>query len=228
MSHPPPPHPVTQRQVSGEETEDGEWLSNPRLRLLENAVGGGCGGVRACGVWGAESIRKSPPVFDKEGMVIPSGLRCVRGRSPLHPLTPVLSGPDPLHSSCDPEHIQAGQTFYTINFRKETFSVPLTSVPQHGTRLKTPVPGYFGSSISPSQLSTSGFPQALTTAYPSSSPSPQARPARSQLWAPSGLREGGGAAEAGRGEEGRAARAHHGEAGEKSRSPAGRFKLGAA
>lgn len=131
-------------------------------------------------------------LIKKVCMVIPSGLRCVRGRSPLHPLTPVLSGPDPLHSPCDPEHIHAGQTFYTINFRKETFSVPLTSVPQHGTRLKTPVPGYFGSSISPSQLSTSGFPQALTTAYPSSSPSPQARPARSQLWAPSGLREGGG------------------------------------
>lgn len=161
-------------------------------------------------------------------MVISSGLRCVGGRSPLHPLTPVLSGPDPLHSPCDPEHIHAGQTFYTINFRKGTFSAPLTSLPQHGTRLKTPVPGYFGSSISPSQLSTSGFPPALTTAYPSSSPSPQARPARSQLWAPSGLRGGGGgAAEAGRGEESRAARAHHGEAGEKSRSPAGRFKLGA-
>lgn len=50
MSHPPPPHPVTQRQVSGEETEDGEWLSTPRLRILENA--GGRGEVRGSeNVW---------------------------------------------------------------------------------------------------------------------------------------------------------------------------------
>lgn len=190
--------------------------------------GGGCGGVRACGVWGAESIRKSPPVFDKEGMVISSGLRCVGGRSPLHPLTPVLSGPDPLHSPCDSEHIHAGQTFYTINFRKGTFSAPpnlfaATRYPSENTCAWVFRVVHFSLTAQYLWLPTGAY-NGLSQLFPLTpgtlSPLPTVGPV--------GAAGGGGAAEAGRGEESRAARAHHGEAGEKSRSPAGRFKLGAA
>lgn len=40
---PPPPHPVTQWLVSGEETEDGKWLSNSQAEAL-----GKWGGKKGC------------------------------------------------------------------------------------------------------------------------------------------------------------------------------------
>lgn len=80
MSHPPPPHPVTQRQISGEETEGGEWLSTPRLEALGKCGGAGVKGEEELVEYGeVESIRKSPPIFDKI-FLIPSSLRCVGRR----------------------------------------------------------------------------------------------------------------------------------------------------
>lgn len=82
MSHPPPPHPVTQWQVSGAETEGGEWLSNPQAEAL--------------GKYNRrKGIRKSPLLDNKRSWPIPSGLKCggtrerrLRGPSPSNLLTP--------------------------------------------------------------------------------------------------------------------------------------------
>lgn len=76
MSHPPPPHPVTQWQVSGAETEGGEWLSNPQAEAL--------------GKYNRKKgIRKSPLLDNKRSWPFPPGLKCggtrerrLRGPSP--------------------------------------------------------------------------------------------------------------------------------------------------
>lgn len=63
MSHPPPPHPVTQWQVSGEETESEEWLSAQQAQAL-----GKCGGRKG--------VRKSPLPGNKRTWPASSDLKC--------------------------------------------------------------------------------------------------------------------------------------------------------